>query len=122
MLIAILYALTFLFLGGTSLPIAEQIQERVPAVITDKSEAKAILKHAKAMDSVARDALKNLSKDLEAWSKADKDHSVGSGALKAALEKSSDERKKSQEEFLDALFEIKSNMTKEQWDAVLKEK
>ena len=123
MLIAIVAALAFLFLGGsgTSLPIVEQIQERVPAVITDKSEAKAILKHAKEMDSVAQDALMNLSKDLEAWSKADKDHSVGLGAFKQVLEKSADEQKEARTAFLDKLFEIKMKMNKEQWQAVFEE-
>ena len=123
MLIAIVSVLAFLFLGGggTSLPIVEQIQERVPAVITDKSEAKAILKHAKEMDSVAQDALMNLSKDLEAWSKADKDHSVGLGAFKQVLEKSADEQKEARTAFLDKLFEIKMKMNKEQWQAVFEE-
>ncbi len=119
MLIAIVTALAFLFLGGADgLPIVEQIQERVPAVITDKTEAKVLLEHAKAMESVAQDARKGLLKDLKAWSKADKDHSVRRGALKQVLEKSADERKEARDAFLDELFEMRSKLTEEQWKVI----
>ena len=118
MLIAIVAALILLFGGGSGLPIVTQIQDRVPVVITDKAEAKVILEKADVMASVAQDATDGIVEALEAWSKADEDHSVGRGALKKAIAKSVGARKEARAAFLDELFEIKSKMTKAQWQAL----
>ena len=121
MLIAIIAGLVMLFGGATGLPIVVQIQERVPVVITDEAKAEVILEKADVMASVAEDATEDVVEALEAWSKADKDHSIGRGALKKVLQTSANGRKEARAAFLDELFEIKSKMTKEQWKAVFEE-
>ena len=121
MLIAIVAALMIMLGGASGIAVVAQIQERVPVVITDEAKAEVILEKADVMASLAQDATGDVVEALEAWSKADRDHSVGRGALKQALQKSANVRKEARAAFLDELFEIKSKMTKEQWKAVFEE-
>lgn len=125
MIIAIAAAFALLFgviTGEQDLAVVKRLEERVPEVITDKAKAKAALEHAGAMESIAGEAHKAVNDVFTDWVKEDEDHATDRSSLRASIGRAKTVREAARKELLDELFEMKSKMTKEQWEAIFSEK
>jgi hypothetical protein len=118
MLIALIVG--YLFLGGAAGVdlFTKDDRAAVKTVITEQERAKEIVDLMKALDKSATKKLKPISKQLKAWSKADRDHSLGRESLDPVIEQALAARADAQAEFLDGLFELKAKMSRQEWDAV----
>lgn len=120
MLIALIAALV-IYLGGNNGPLVlEQLSEGIPTAVTDKDKAEDLLEQVDQMAALAEDYQKDMLEELEAWSEQDSRHSVGPEALNVVLKTSLKKRILTERAFLDRLYALKSEMTKDQWESVFK--
>ncbi len=100
---------------------SEAYRDQVQVIIIDEATQKAVLAEMDSMSAAGRSLCKDLSSELQEWSKADIDHTAGKDSYRSLTEKLTERKGAARKEYLDALFRMKSKMSRDQWDKVFVE-
>ena len=120
MLVSMLIA--YLFLGGAGgvALFSKQDRARVKTVIVEQQRAQDILNQMAYMERTGSDESMRVTQLLNAWAKKDRDHAVGGDSLDPVIEEALTARSAAQGSFLDALFAMKHQMSRDEWEQVFR--
>ena len=120
MLIALLGYIIFSVFGG-GVVLDEHFEDNVKELITDKAKKKEILNKWEILNQIASEHKNeniNLLKNLKPHHK---NYYSSNSILNFYSKQHFQKREKFQKEFLDHYFEMKSKMTKAEWEAAFKD-
>ena len=117
MLVAIL---TLLFLGGGGgmdlFPKA--VQKRVPTVVADEARAESVVAQMRYIQDLGAALNKKMNSQFKTWRKRDQAHDAGPELLNELLDEVDAEREVALTKFVDGLYAMKSQMERDEWQAL----
>jgi hypothetical protein len=117
MLIALMTVMLFGGGGATYDLFAKDAQQAVLSVLDDAALQKQVKSLMKQGVKAGKKASKELASLFKSWQKADLDPATGRAEFDQMLVEAGVVRSKAQESFLDIVFEIRDQVTAEQWEA-----
>jgi hypothetical protein len=116
MLIALL---TVVLLGGGGTPFfPKETKVAIREVVVDPMRQKAVLGTIKDVEGFRKKPNKDGQKARKELARLESDHSAEAEEIRAAYEVIVDYRREVSEAYTDAIFEMRANMTSEEWLAV----
>ena len=88
----------------------------------DQERAESILNQMEYMERAGSAQLAEVSTRVNRWAKDDRDHDLGRDSLEPVIEEALAARAMAQAQFIDALFAMKDEMSREEWEGVFGER
>lgn len=116
MLVALM---TIMLLGGGGLEVFSKEQRKLAQeMIEDEDRASAVVGEMKSAQKSFNDTSKQIGKLIKSFKKIDSDHDAGRAELEPLLRQGDQVRVEAQKVLIDAIFEMRQQMTPEEWSAV----
>ena len=118
MLIALLTALLLGGGGGDGLEVfSKKHRKIVKEIVVDKTTAAAVIAEMKGAQKRFDRTAKQSRGLIKSWRKIDNDHDSGRAELEPMLREAVDYRSEALKTFVDTIFELRAQLTAEEWEA-----
>lgn len=118
-MLILIVAIFFLANADGGLEIFDKdMRKNVSAIVIDEERATIVIDEMKRAQKELEAQVDEINDLVKRWKKVDSDHSSGRAELEPLLEESRAVRAAAQEAFLETIFEIRGQVTKQEWNEI----